>query len=355
MHDGDGGALIAPRRGVPRVPSPRTESPVPRKEDDGLDAVLGAARRAQPALCAWPQERVDRLVGALADVFVEHSRELAGATVAETGLGNVPDKTAKNEFAARAVAASLRGQPAHGVLKVDEARGTVDIARPVGVVLGLMPVTNPVATLVFTALIALKARNALVLRPHRQAAGVSARTAELLRATIAEAGAPPDLLHVVRPVDRAQTQRLFRDPRIDVVLATGGTSLVRAAQASGKPTLGAGAGNAPAWIAPDADVEEAAGTVVGSKAFDHGIICGSEQHLLVDRTVRARALEALIEAGARLLTPAETERLTRGLFLDGAVRPDLLGRSPQEVAAAVGITAGDPCSTARSRRCVRAT
>ncbi len=225
MRDGDS-RVVTPRRArALAIPLPRRIRRASRLADDdrGLDDVLEAARRAQPKLCDWSEPRVDRLVDTLADVVVEHSRDLAAATVAETGLGNVADKTAKNEFAARAVAGSMRGQPAYGVIRVDEAHGTVEIARPVGVVLGLMPVTNPVATLVFTALIAFKARNALVVRPHRRAAAVSAQAAELLRAALAKAGAPPDLLHVVHPVDRAQTQRLIHDARVPVVMATGGT------------------------------------------------------------------------------------------------------------------------------------
>jgi acyl-CoA reductase-like NAD-dependent aldehyde dehydrogenase len=284
---------------------------------------------------------VDALLAGLADVVVRHARELAERTVAETGMGCTADKTHKNMFAARDVLHSLRGRIGCGVLRYDTVRGITEIAQPVGVVLGLMPLTNPVATLAFTTLIALKARNALVIRAHPRAAEVSARVVALLRTTLAAHGAPPELLQTIPPVGRAQIHRLLRHPAVDLVLATGSTGLVEAAAASGKPTLGAGSGNAPVWICDDADVGMAAEMIVQSKSFDHGIICGSEQHLLVDTTVRHQALAGLRRAGAVVLSPVEVARLEDVLFMKGRVRPDLLGQSAPVVAAHAGIDVGD--------------
>lgn len=148
--------------------------------------------------------------------------------------------------------------------------------------------TNPVVTLAFLTLAALKSRNALVVRSHPRPAQVSAWTVALLREELAAQGAPPDLVQAVTPVDREQIRVLLHHPGVDLVVATGSTGLVRAAAASGKPTLGAGAGNAPAWICHDADIGHATRTIVESKSFDHGIICGSEHHLLVDSRSSAR-------------------------------------------------------------------
>jgi acyl-CoA reductase-like NAD-dependent aldehyde dehydrogenase len=285
---------------------------------------------------SWSDRQVDGVLTALSEVVVQHAGDLASRTVTETGMGCVADKTQKNLFAARDVLHSVRGRTGWGVLGRDAA-GVTEIARPVGVVLGLMPLTNPVATVAFLALAALKSGNALVVRGHPRAAQVTARAVALLRAALDAHGAPPDLLQAVPPTDRDQVQALLRHPGVDLVVATGSTGLVRAAATSGTPTLGAGAGNAPAWICSDADVEQATRMVVDSKSFDHGIICGSEQHLLVDSAVLREATAGLRRAGAAILGPAEVARLEQVLFLDGRMRPEVAGRSAASLAGRAGI------------------
>jgi acyl-CoA reductase-like NAD-dependent aldehyde dehydrogenase len=252
-------------------------------------------------------------------------------------MGRGDDKTEKNVFAARAVLRDILGRPARGVLRLDDRRKVIEIGRPVGVVLALMPVTNPVATTFSTALIALKGGNALVIRAHPRAADVTARAVALLRSALSAGGASADLVQAIPPVDRNQVRCLLRHPDVDLVLATGSTGLVKEAMASGKPTLGAGAGNAPVWICDDADLRGAARTVVASKSFDNGLICGSEQHLIVDAAVAGRVTAALEEAGAAVLSAPDVERLEAALFDGGRLRPDLVGRSAAIVARHAGL------------------
>jgi acetaldehyde dehydrogenase / alcohol dehydrogenase len=216
-----------------------------------------------------------------------------------------------------------------------------EIAEPMGVIVGLIPVTNPVATLVFKALICIKARDALIVSCHRDAAGVGATTADLLRRVLARHGASADLVQSAPPGPTRQvTAALMRHPGVAMILATGGTAMVKAAYSSGTPAIGVGPGNAPAWVCADADVEAAAQMVVASKAFDHGIICGSENNLIVDRSVRDAFTAALRGAGAAVLGPAERDRLARAAFngREGRLRRAVRGQAATAIAAQAGIT-----------------
>jgi len=307
--------------------------------DPALDALVARSAAAQQSISGWPEDRVDDLIAALAAEIAGHADDLAAATVAETGMGCVPDKADKNRFASLDVARSLAGKPGVGVIGGDERGALIEIADPVGVVLGLIPVTNPVATLVFKTLICIKARDALIVSCHRGAAQVGARTVGLLRHMLRRHGASADLVQAVprRPARQAAAA-LMRHPGVSMILATGGTALVKAAYSSGTPAIGVGSGNAPAWICADADLPAAARMVVAGKAFDHGIICGSENNLVVDRSVRDRFVAALRTAGAAVLDAADGDRLTRAAFdRDGRLRRGLLGQAATSIAAAAGI------------------
>lgn len=316
--------------------------PQPRREVRGMNQpdVVGLAVEAQQAFAHWPEQDVDELLGALARQVARRARELAVGTVQETGMGNVADKTRKIIFASTGVQATLRGWPAAGVLHRDRRRRLVEVATPVGVVLALMPVTSPVATLIFTTLIALKGRNALLVSPHHRARGVSLGLVDDLRTTLQEHGAPRDLLQGLGPDrDREQVSSLMRAPQVALVLATGGPAVVRAAYSSGTPAIGVGPGNAPAWVARDAAITEAAAAVISSKSFDNGIICGSEQHLVVDEHVVAPFTEALRRAGAAVLTPEQVTEFERLLFdpSTGRLLRHLVGLPAPALAAAAQV------------------
>jgi acyl-CoA reductase-like NAD-dependent aldehyde dehydrogenase len=208
----------------------------------------------------------------------------------------------------------------------------------VGVVLGLIPVTNPVSTLVFKTLICIKARNALIASCHPYAIQVGAMTMDLLRQVLVRHGASADLVQsVVRRPTRRTTAALMHHPGVSMILATGGTAMVKAAYSSGTPAIGVGPGNAPVWVCADADVEAAARMVVASKAFDYGIICGSENNLVVDRSVRDAFIAALGMADAAVLDAAECERLARVAFDGEHLSRNVLGQAATAIAAQAGI------------------
>jgi acyl-CoA reductase-like NAD-dependent aldehyde dehydrogenase len=311
--------------------------------DPAVDATVAAAAAAQAVLAGWPEERVEALLDGVAGAVAGLAEELAAATVAETGIGNVADKTFKNRFASLEVNRALQGRPGIGPRPPDD-RGVTEIASPVGVVLGLIPMTNPVATLVFKTLICLKARNALIVSHHPAAAEVGARTVELIGEVLAAHRAPVELLQSVERASRTRTAMFMRHPQVSLILATGGTAMVRAAYSSGTPAIGVGSGNVPALVCADADPVAAAAAVVESKAFDHGIICGSEDNLVVDERLRAPFLAALEAAGAAVCSEEETARVTAQVFEpgDGRLRRDALGQPAQEIAEAAGVRRDQP-------------
>ena len=299
------------------------------------------AHDAQRQFDGWAEERVDALLREIAETISAASPVLAAEAVTETGIGNVADKITKTRFASMGVYRYLAGQPASGVISRDRVYGVTEIASPVGVVLGILPVTNPVATLVFKALITLKGRNAIIISPNDAAADVCGHAARLIRRVLSGHGAPPDLLQCLptRP-GRELTEHLMRSAAVALVLATGGPGVVRAAYSCGIPAIGVGPGNAPVWICADADITAAANHIVTSKSFDYGVLCGSEQHIVVDRDVAAHFRSAFTRAGAVVLSIEERQRLGVALIDEhtGAVRRHLIGRSPAVIAQHTGLT-----------------
>jgi acetaldehyde dehydrogenase/alcohol dehydrogenase len=311
--------------------------------DPAVDAAVARAVAAQAVLAGWPEVRVEALLNAIAEAVAGQAEELAAATVAETGIGNVADKTFKNRFASLEVNRTLQGRPGIGPRPPD-GRGVTEIASPVGVVLGLIPMTNPVATLVFKTLICLKARNALIVSHHPAAARVGAATVELVGGVLDGHGAPADLLQSVERASRTTTAMFMRHPGVSLILATGGTAMVRAAYSSGTPAIGVGSGNVPALVCADADPVAAAAAVVESKSFDHGIICGSEDNLVVDAAVAGPFLAALEAAGAAVCTRDEAERVAAHAFDpgDGHLRREALGQAAEAIAAVAGVRRARP-------------
>jgi acyl-CoA reductase-like NAD-dependent aldehyde dehydrogenase len=311
--------------------------------DPAVDEVVARAAAAQAELAEWPEARVEALLDAIAQAVADHAEELAAATVTETGIGNVADKTFKNRFASLEVNRTLQGRPGIGPRPPDD-RGVTEIASPVGVVLGLIPMTNPVATLVFKTLICLKARNALIVSHHPAAVAVGERTVALISGVLAEHGAPAALLQSVERASRTRTAMFMRHPGVSLILATGGTAMVRAAYSSGTPAIGVGSGNVPALVCADVDLAAAAAAVVESKAFDHGIICGSEDNLVVEAAIGGPFRAALEAAGAAVCSPEEAARVAAHAFDqgDGHLRRDALGQSAQAIAEAAGVRRDRP-------------
>ena len=313
--------------------------PLPPAEEPGVADTVAAAWKAQEEFIGWSEERVDVLLDALAGTVALHAQALAEQTVAITHLGSIADKNHKNLIASLGVRRSLRTQPGFGLLSTDPTTGISELAAPVGVVFGLIPLTSPVATAIFKTLICLKSRNALILSFHRSTRELADTMGSLLRETLAKHGAPPDLVQWVKGRNsRRTTAAYFHHPGVSLLLATGGTSMVMAAYSSGKPALGVGPGNAPALICRDCDLDWAARCIVDSKSFDHGIICGSEHNLVVPSTLRADFTRALETHGAAVLDPSETTAFVEKCLVGGtALRRQVVGHSAQQSANAAGI------------------
>jgi acyl-CoA reductase-like NAD-dependent aldehyde dehydrogenase len=285
--------------------------------DPLVEVLVAHALAAQRAIVDWPEKRIDTLLHALAQAVADHAEELAVATVAETGMGNVPDKTLKNRLASLGIWAELAGLSGQGEIGFDSQHQVAEVASPVGIVVGLIPATHPVATFIFKTLIAIKGRNALILSPSRRAQQVSQQVGTLLQQVLHEHGAPCELVQWLGASSRQTTAALMRHSQVGLVLATGGRAMVKAAYRSGTPAIGVGPGNAPALISADADLRHAARGIVRSKAFDNGLICGAENHLVVEARVRERLIRELECHGAAVLTEEERRR-----FLDAAVDPE---------------------------------
>jgi acyl-CoA reductase-like NAD-dependent aldehyde dehydrogenase len=313
--------------------------------DPDVHETVERAQRAMRAFEDWTDERVDALLGQVAQAVAARAGELAAATVQETRLGNVPDKTLKNQMASVGVYKALVGRPGRGSLQTYADRRVTELASPAGVIFALIPMTNPVATAVFKTLIALKGGNALILSFHRAALGVGNATGELIRGVLEQAGAPPDLVQWIhKRSSRKKTAMYLGHPGVSLVLATGGAGMVRAAYSSGTPAIGVGPANTPTLICADADPDQAAQAVVMSKSFDNGLICGAEHNLIVERPLRERFVEALERAGAAVLTPDETARAMAAAIdpATGTWRPQIIGQDAQRIAGMVKITRPHP-------------
>ena len=315
------------------------ESLADNAPDPVVDEMVAAAVQAQREFESWREDRVDALLEDIATSINDRAAELAADTVAETTLGNADHKAAKIQFGSMSVLETLLGEVASGTVNVDEQRRIREIASPVGVIFALVPVTNPVPTIANKTLIALKGRNAIILSTHRMAQGVGDKTGQIVVEALERHGAPEGLVQWVRGrTSRRRTAKFMRHDGVSLVLATGGPGMVKAAYSSGTPAIGVGAGNAPAWVSADADPVAAAQAVVISKSFDNGLICGSEQHIVVDASLRDRFVEALEAAGAAVLTPEETAQVVERAFDDhGHLHLQFVGRSAATFAELAGL------------------
>jgi acetaldehyde dehydrogenase (acetylating) len=297
------------------------------------------AAAAQKKFAAFSQEQVDAIVEACAKAAAENAEPLARTAVEETGFGNVPDKIVKNTLAAVNVPQAIRGLRTVGILREDRENGIVEVASPVGVVAAVIPSTNPTSTAIYKTLISLKAQNAIVLSPHPSAIRCICQAATLLSRAALTAGAPEGLIECMPHTTLEGTRELMRRPEIGVILATGGTGLVRAAYSSGKPAYGVGPGNVPAFIERTADVRKAVADIIAGKTFDYGTICSSEQAIVAEESVRERALEECRQQGAYFLSAEEAEKVSRLVFLPGSYTPNtkIVGRPATAIAEMAGI------------------
>jgi acetaldehyde dehydrogenase (acetylating) len=299
------------------------------------------AAAAQKKFAAFSQEQVDAIVEACAKAAAENAEPLARTAVEETGFGNVPDKIVKNTLAAVNVPNAIRSMRTVGILREDREKGIVEVASPIGVVAAVIPSTNPTSTAIYKTLISVKSQNAIVLSPHPSAIKCICQAAALLDRAALTAGAPEGLIQCMQHTTLEGTRELMRRPEVGVILATGGTGLVRAAYGSGKPAYGVGPGNVPAFIERTADVRKAVADIIAGKTFDYGTICSSEQAIVAEESVRERALEECRLQGAYFLSPEEMEKVARLVFLPGSHTPNtkIVGRAATVIAEMAGIKA----------------
>ncbi|WP_134705007.1 acetaldehyde dehydrogenase (acetylating) [Ammoniphilus sp. YIM 78166] len=301
-----------------------------------------AAKKAQRTFESFSQEEVDRIVKAMADAAYEKAFELARMAVEETGLGVIEHKVLKNQVASREVFLSIAEQKTVGILQECKERNVVEVASPFGVIAGIVPVTNPTSTTIFKSLTALKARNAIVFSPHPTAAKCTVEAARICLQAAVAAGAPEGLIGWISTPTMEATEALLTHRDVNLILATGGSGLVRAAYSSGKPAYGVGPGNVPVYIEKTAEVPAAVKRIVDSKTFDHGTICASEQSVVVDRNIREIVIREFKKQGAYFLNEEEKKKLEPVISpMPGKLNPKIVGRSAKTIAQYAGVQVPD--------------
>jgi len=311
--------------------------------DDDLRAIEEArclvenAKRAEEEFSSYSQEKVDKIVHSMALTGERFAEELAKLAVSETGIGVYEHKVEKNIFSTKNVFEYIKNIKTCGILNIDTEKMLVEIAAPVGVILAITPVTNPTSTILYKSLIALKGRNAVVFSPHPKAINCSLRTVEVMYKAAVSAGAPEGILSCLSVPRIEGTSELMRSNYVDLILATGGTAMVRAAYSSGKPAIGVGPGNVPVFIERTADVSKAVESIILSKTFDNGVICASEQAIIVDKPIENEVVNALKKRRAYFLTDGEIEKLSMTMIQkDGSMNPSLVGKSAFYIASNSG-------------------
>ena len=295
------------------------------------------AAQAQHILADLPQEKLDAIVEAVAAAFSRQAPALAQMAVEETGFGNVEDKITKNRFASETVAASLRGMKTVGLLREDREHQLWEIGVPMGAIAAIVPSTNPTSTVCYKALIALKAGCSIVFSPHPKAIAATRQAAKIVAEAAQAAGAPAGAVSCLSIPSLQGCQELMASPHIRLILATGGPAMVKAAYSSGKPAIGVGAGNGPAYIHPSADVKQAISHILRSKTFDNGTVCASEQSIIVEKSTEEAVLREAQSQGFYLMNPQEAKSLAMLLFRpNGTLNPDVVGKTALHLAQMAG-------------------
>jgi acyl-CoA reductase-like NAD-dependent aldehyde dehydrogenase len=309
--------------------------------DTEVDIVVDNASEAQEIYHDWKDDKIDRLISAIANVFLNNVESYAEQEELETKLGNRIDKTHKLRIVCTKVLNDLVGIKTFGKISDDNVSGTVaEYASPVGVIFAMVPVTNPVPNSLYKTLSALKTRNSVIFSFHRAATNIGVHAINQIRKVLVEHGAPENLIQCVPlPSNRTRVKLFMSHNGVDLVLATGGSAMVKAAYSSGNPTYGVGAGNVPVWICDDVDLNKTAKDIVYSKSYDNGIICGSENNLIVFKNVAKKLTLRLEENNAAVVTEKEKERFIFELFdmVNGGLKAEFIGKSGQELAVIGGI------------------
>lgn len=302
-------------------------------------AAAKAAKEAQQILADMSQEQLDAIVEAIAKAFSREAAMLADMAVRETGFGNVEDKITKNRFASETLAEAVRGMKTVGLLREVPGKKLWEIGVPVGVIAAIVPSTNPTSTVCYKAIIALKAGNPIVFSPHPKAIVCTRKAAEIVAQAAEQAGAPRGSVACLSIPSMDGCRELMAAPEVRLILATGGPAMVKAAYSSGKPAIGVGAGNGPAYIHHSADAAEALQRILKSKTFDNGTVCASEQSIIAEKSMEARIVEEGRKLGYYFMNEAEAARLGKLLFRpNGALNPEVVGKTALHLANMAGFS-----------------
>lgn len=290
-------------------------------------------------LADYTEEQIDRILCNMVKIAKENAVSLAKMAVEETGFGKVEDKTYKNHMASVMLYDSIKDMKTIGVINEDLKQQVVDIAEPMGLLMGIVPSTNPTSTAIFKSMIAIKSRNGIVFSPHPAALKCTLKAVSLMHDAAVEAGAPKGIISSISTPTIQATNELMKHKDIALIIATGGPGMVKASYSAGKPALGVGAGNSPAYIERTANIEKAVSNIMASKTFDNGTICASEQSIIVEECNREAVVAELKKQGGYCMTAEETDKVCKLLFKNGhTMNANFVGRSPQVIAQAAGFT-----------------
>ena len=302
---------------------------------DGLNAKMNAMREAQKAFSTFTQEQVDKIFFAAASAADKMRLPLAKMAVEETGMGVVEDKVIKNNYAAEYIYNAYKDTKTVGVIEEDKEYGIKKIAEPIGLIAAVIPTTNPTSTAIFKTLIALKTRNAIIISPHPRAKNCTIAAAKVVLDAAVKAGAPEGIIGWIDVPSLELTNEVMRDA--DLILATGGPGMVKAAYSSGKPALGVGAGNTPVIIDDTADIKMAVNSIIHSKTFDNGMICASEQSVTVMESIYSEVRKEFEYRGCYFLKQGEIDKVRKTIIVNGALNAKIVGQKAATIAKLAGV------------------
>lgn len=297
------------------------------------------AKAAQEQLTKFNADQIDRILQSMVRAAEENAVTLARMAVEETGFGKVEDKVMKNRVASTDLYQYIKPMKTIGVIREDTTNRITEIAEPVGVLMGIIPSTNPTSTTIYNAMIAVKARNTIIFSPHPSALKCTVEAARLMAQAAEAAGAPAHTIGCITKPSMPATNELMHSDEVKMIIATGGSGMVKAAYSAGKPALGVGPGNGPSYIERTADIAKSVQDIMVSKTFDYGTICASEQSIIVEECNRNQVIEEFKRRGGYFMTKEETDKVCQLLFSHGHdMNAKFVGRSPQVIAASAGIT-----------------
>jgi len=310
------------------------------KDLSSIQHARDLARKAKYAanqISEYSEEQIDKIIKNMVRVANENKACLAEMAVQETGFGKVEDKTYKNHLASTILYDSIKDMKTVGIIEEDTDKKMMCIAEPMGLILGIVPSTNPTSTAIFKSIIALKSRNAIVFTPHPSAQNCTREAVRLMCEAAVEAGAPENIVTCLEMCTIEATNELMKAPEVSLIIATGGPGMVKASYSSGKPALGVGAGNSPAYIERTANIEKAVKNIIASKTFDNGTICASEQSIICEEYNEVEVVRELEKQGGYFMTEEETARVCKLIFKQGHVmNAKFVGRSADVIANGAG-------------------